>query len=201
MQVILHIGAHRCATTKFQHYMRNNMEKLAQDAIAFWRPMRTRKGLFAGIVTPLPGIQQTKAFRRGAGHVQVNLDRVKASGMTELVVSDENMIGTVRENLRLGFLYPVIGHRMARYHAVFGGRVTDIVLNICPQHSYWTSALVYSVARGHGVTEHRALDRLVGSVRGWRDVVTDLVCAVPVRGSGCCPLKAMRDGPMCNSKT
>ncbi|MEM9550556.1 MAG: hypothetical protein AAGA05_05240 [Pseudomonadota bacterium] len=179
MQVTLHIGAHRCATTTFQHYMRHNADRLTEAGIGFWGPRRTRSGLFAGIVSALPGRPRDAAFRRGAGRVQLNLAKAVGSGLNTLIVSDENMIGSTRSNLRAACLYPGIGERMARYHEAFGGLVTDVVLNIRSQETYWTSALGYALTRGRGVPGSEELDELTVAPRSWRDVITDLACAVP----------------------
>ena len=59
MKVILHTGAHRCATTSFQEYMRQNAQPLACQGIGFWGPYRTRGGaLFHGI-QPGPALRGT----------------------------------------------------------------------------------------------------------------------------------------------
>ena len=49
MDVILHIGVHRTATTTFQAYLRERSDMLADQGLAFWGPRRTRNGLFHGI--------------------------------------------------------------------------------------------------------------------------------------------------------
>jgi len=58
MDVILHIGAHRTATTTFQKYMRSRSAEFAARGVAFWGPLRTRRGLFAGLL-PEPGRNQS----------------------------------------------------------------------------------------------------------------------------------------------
>ena len=56
--------------------------------------------------------------------------RTAQSGVRKLLVSDENMIGTVRHNLRKRALYPAIGERMAYFAQAFDGRLKRVVLNI-----------------------------------------------------------------------
>ena len=53
MEIVLHIGAHRTATTSFQAYMRGNAPGLVQGGVAFWGPLRTRNGLFSGLWAPV----------------------------------------------------------------------------------------------------------------------------------------------------
>jgi len=179
MNVFLHIGAHRCATTSFQEYLRQNAEALDERNIGFWGPHRTRNGLFNGIL-PGPGAATGRdPQRRAEGRVQMHLARSRALGLDHLVISDENMMGTVRENLRLGALYCGVGERMARFAQAFDGQVTDVVVNIRSLESYWASALAYGVSRGHRVPTAAMLDRQVDNRRSWRDVLSDVACAMP----------------------
>ncbi|PCJ09506.1 MAG: hypothetical protein COB16_04425 [Rhodobacteraceae bacterium] len=179
MNVFLHIGAHRCATTSFQEYLRQNVEALNALNIGFWGPRRTRGGLFSGI---LPGPAAAKGRdpqRRAGGRVQLHLTRSLELGLDHLLITDENMMGTMRENLRLGELYCGVGERMARFAQAFDGRVTDVMVNLRSLEAYWASALAYGVSRGHRVPGAMMLDRLVANRRSWRDVLTDVACAVP----------------------
>ncbi|UWQ90260.1 hypothetical protein QEZ52_15975 [Aliisedimentitalea scapharcae] len=179
MNVFLHIGAHRCATTTFQDYLRQNATQLGVQGTGFWGPRRTRSGLFNGIV-PAPGVNTGRdKQRRAQGRVQLNLTRCAGLGVQQLIVSDENMLGSVRANLRMGDLYCGVGERMARFGAAFGGRVTDVVLSIRSLEYYWASALGYSVTRGRRLPTPAELKRLVASRRSWRDVITDVACAIP----------------------
>ncbi|MFT7594404.1 MAG: hypothetical protein ACI8R4_001725 [Paracoccaceae bacterium] len=179
MDVTLHIGAHRCATTTFQNYMRLNGDRLASQGVGFWGPGRTRNGLFRGIL-PGPTVATGRDLRRRAiGRVQMHLARSDGLGLTSLVVSDENMMGTTRENLRVGSLYCGVGERMARYDEAFAGRISNVVVNIRSQDRYWASALGYSLTRGRGVPGRETLERLAFDARCWRDVIADVSCAVP----------------------
>lgn len=51
MDIILHLGAHRTASTSFQRYMRSVSDALAAGGTGFWGPGRTRKGLFHRVGT------------------------------------------------------------------------------------------------------------------------------------------------------
>ena len=179
MDVILHIGAHRCATTSFQHYLRQNRDTLAAQGLGFWGPRRTRTGLFHGIV-PGPGAATGRdLYRRGVGRVQMHLTRNAGLGVRSLLVSDENMLGSMRENVGVADLYCGAGERMARYGEAFDGRIRHVVLNIRSLDSYWASALGYGLARGRGLPGAATLARLAAPRRSWRDVITDMACALP----------------------
>lgn len=179
MDVILHIGAHRCATTSFQHYLRLNSDRLAEQGLGFWGPRRTRSGLFRGILPGSNAATGRNLRRRGVGRVQLQLTRSAGMGVRTLLVSDENMLGSMRENLRLGELYCGAGERLARYGEAFGGRIRHVVLNIRSLDAYWSSALGYGLTRGRGMPGPARLGRLAAGPRSWRDVMTDVACALP----------------------
>ncbi len=179
MDVILHLGAHRTGSTSFQTTLRRNLPALNRAGLAFWGPHRTRGGLFAGVMPQKGDVRAGDAARRARGRVQLRLQKAHDSGALALLVSDENMIGSVRSNMRTRALYPDIGDRVARYAALFDGQITRLVLSIRSQDTYWPSAIAYGVARGHPVPKPAALSAIAVARRTWRDVITDLARAVP----------------------
>ncbi len=177
MRVILHIGAHRCATTTFQHYLRRHGECLAAAGIGFWGPRRTRGGLLHGLQPGPHAATGRDLRRRAAGRLRLACARSAAAGVKVLIVSDENMMGTVRENLRRGDLYSGIGERIARLAMALDGYLCDVAMNIRGLDGYWNSALGYSLTRGRPVPGTAALARLADQPRSWRDVIVDAACA------------------------
>ncbi|MFZ7090120.1 hypothetical protein [Primorskyibacter sp. 2E233] len=175
MDVILHLGAHRTGSTSFQRFVRANQSQLAARSIGFWGPGRTRKGLLHGVADRPVSPEQA---RRAIGRVQLNLRGAERNGATILIVSDENMIGSVRRCLRARLLYPEVGERMARLHGAFSP-VRRVVLQIRSLESWWASSMAYLIPRGGGIPPEAALELISTSVRSWRHVITDLACACP----------------------
>tara|TARA_R100000935_G_scaffold39062_1_gene60512 strand:- start:1977 stop:3050 length:1074 start_codon:yes stop_codon:yes gene_type:complete len=179
MDIILHLGAHRTASTSFQHYMRANARRLAAQGLCYWGPEVTRDGVLSGVI-PASGLATaTQQLDRARGRIALRLEEARTQGMTRVLISDENMIGSTRRNLRHARLYPGIGERVARFAHAFDGRITRVALSVRGQDSWWASSLAYGVARGHGVPGGDDLDRLVTVNRHWREVITDLACALP----------------------
>jgi len=179
MEIILHLGAHRTATTSFQHYMRANAAALAAQGLGVWGPDVTRDGILTGVI-PLPGGETAaRQMDRARGRIALRLAQAHKAGLRRIVVSDENMIGAARRNLRRGRLYDGAGERMARFGHAFDGRISRVAVSIRGQDAWWSSALAYGVARGHRLPEAGDLDRLVTVNRHWREVIGDLACALP----------------------
>ncbi|SLN27949.1 hypothetical protein ROJ8625_01165 [Roseivivax jejudonensis] len=186
MNVVLHLGAHRSASTSFQCYARSVAAPLAARGVTVWDPRRTRTGL-------LHNVAARTARPRDVGRVRLASAAEAARGTRCLVVSDENMIGTPRACLRARRLYPDIGERMARLGAAF--RPTRAVLQIRAQDSWWTSLLAYLVTRSAPPPDPVALAAIVAARRSWRDVVTDLACALPDTAIVVTPFERFADAP------
>lgn len=179
MEIVLHLGAHRTASTSFQHYLRRNAEALSGLGIGSWGPEVTRDGVLAGVI-PINGADSASSqMERARGRIALRLQGARARGLRQLLISDENMIGAARRALRDGRLYAAIGERMARFVHGFDGQVRRVVLCIRAQDAWWASVLAYGVARGHRLPRPEDLDRLVTVNRHWREVITDLACALP----------------------
>lgn len=179
MDVILHIGAHLCATTSFQDYLHRNGARLAAAGCAVWGPRRTRHGLFSGLLPEGAAMPRTQAMRRAVGRIRLNLARCAEAGARHLIVSDPEMMGTLRANLRMGTLYCGLGERLARLAQGFEGYPTRVVMNIRALDAYWAAALAQGITRGTGVPGAAMLARLAEGPRSWRDVIEEVACALP----------------------
>lgn len=175
MDVILHAGAHRTASTSFQSYLRDHQEALQLQGIGVWGPWRTRKGLLNGIADRPVSPQ---AARRAAGRAALNIQTARRRGQAALLVSDAQMIGTPRNCLRRATLYPAIGERMARLDTALGG-VTRVTLQIRALDQWWASVIASLLPRGEGMPPAEHVNALVTARRSWRHVITDLACACP----------------------
>lgn len=174
MDVILHLGAHRTGTTTLQDYLRRHSAELSTRSVGYWGPRRTRHGVLSDVMSEPVGPKPGRSPRLDA-----QLKRVAGGGTKTLLISDENMIGSVRSNLRHATLYPAIGDRMERFARAFEGRITRVV--ICPRslEHFWASSIAYGVMRGHKVPDGFTCRRIAQSPRGWRDVIADLAQALP----------------------
>ncbi len=181
VDVILHIGAHRTGTTTLQTYLQKNACKLRKNRIEFWGPKRTRSGLFSGLVKPPEKLSNDALLRgkRSSGVIQMEMDRLAMDGVKTLIVSEENMIGVMKNNLRKSRLYPDAAERIERFAPAFELRCRRIVLSIRSYDKYWASVLAYCVERGWKMPDMAVLDRLVIQPNRWRDVVKSVAKSFP----------------------
>ncbi|KEO61782.1 hypothetical protein [Thioclava indica] len=173
MEVILHIGAHRTGTTAMQAWLLQNADALAASGTAYWGPDRTRAGLFSGLikrpdlVTPQDG-QNAGRIRMA---IAMELDRLSDQGMKRLIISEENVIGAMPQCVDMLTLYPDMAGRIERVARAIGPQLRRVAISIRRYDMWWASVLAVSVARGARVPNARALARLAGHPRGWRQVI------------------------------
>lgn len=174
MDVVLHLGAHRTGTTSFQDYMRRHLAPLEAQGVAFWGPRRRLEGLHETIL-----FSDAARRRAAATRIQAKLAQVADRGMQTLVVSDQEMMGTVADNVDAAQFYPEAGARVAAFSAAFGGQVTTVMLSPRSLDGYWASALAALVFSGHSIPCRETLHQIVLARRGWRDVIRDIAAALP----------------------
>lgn len=178
---MLHLGAHRCASTTFQAYLRANRDRLSKRGLTCWTPHRTRDGLMRGMLRHPAFVtdEDERSAARSTGRLRIEFERLHQCGQTGLLISEENILGTMRNNLLDTRLYPLLRERMMRFSPVFEGYPLRIGLGIRSYDDYWTSSLAYLVARGHAVPSVDLLDFLATQPRRWRDLVRDIAAALP----------------------
>lgn len=178
MQIVLHLGAHRTATTSLQRMLGQSHVGLQDAGLAYWGPKRLRAGLFDGLYGAGPALPPRRTGR-AAGRIALQLDMAAQAGVRVLVVSEENMLGTMRDIAQTQRLYPDAGARVARFAAGFAGQEVTLGLSIRCYDAFWASVLGWRLRRGGPLPLPGLCDRLVTQPRRWRHVIADLAQAVP----------------------
>ncbi len=170
MEVILHCGAHRCASTSFQNYLSRNVQVLADQGLAYWGPERTRSNGLNSL---------NKLTTEVCDGLRRELDVCQQDGATQLLVSQENFVGSMERNIAFASLYPGMQERGQLLAKAFDGGVSKIALNIRALDMYWSSVAAYKFKRGSAPIEPTKWTRIAQSKRSWRDVITDISNAFP----------------------
>ncbi len=178
MRIVLHLGAHRTATTTLQHVLGDSQPALQRAGLGYWGPKRLRGGLFEGLYGDGTALPPRKAGR-ATGRIALNLAQEAQAGAGMLLVSEENMLGTMRQITLAQRLYPGAGARVARFAEAFDGHEVTLGLSIRCYDAFWTSVLGWRLRRGGPLPLPALCDRLVTQPRRWRHVIADLAQAVP----------------------
>jgi len=175
VDIILHVGAHRTASTTLQRMM--GASKRATDAagVAYWGPKRTRSGLFNG----LGGITLPRQRRRVLARIGFQAAQLAQGGTRALWISEENLLGTMRRNIADLRLYPDAADKLAPLGVVLGDHPLTVAMAVRSYDSYWASVLAFRLTRGGAVPTPDLIDRLITQPRRWRHVVASVAAAVP----------------------
>ncbi len=180
MDVILHLGAHRTATTSFQCYMRRHAIPLSEQGVDYWGPQRARRGgLSDGLPSRAEVSQGTDIPPDAPSRIAKYLRQAKKRGARSLIVSDVNMIGCLSSTINSKMLYPDVGARMTAFGKAFDGRISAVLISPRSLEYYWCSALAHGVTLGNHVPDHATLREIAMQPRGWREVICDLAQALP----------------------
>jgi hypothetical protein len=181
MDILLHLGAHRTATSGFQAFLWANRAALAAAGLTPWTPRRTRDGLLDGLIRHPMRVTLTDERRaaRALGRLRLEFDRLDRAGQSALLISEENLLGTMMNNIEDRGLYPFLTDRMARYAPAFDGRGLHVGLGIRDYADYWASCLGFAIGRGHPAPDRALLDCLVTQPRRWRHLVREIATVFP----------------------
>ena len=165
MELSLHLGAHRTGSTAIEKTLLESRKYLRGQGVAIWpnEKLRQMKG-FNLVGDAKNGPAAKVAFGEA-------WDRV---GLARLVICEENMLGTMQDNIGRAAFYPDLPQRMARYRDFLPVAVGRIGIGIREYAGFWTSCYAYVLAR-------KALPAFGGVLgeRGWCDLIGDLRSAFP----------------------
>ena len=178
MHVVLHVGAHRTASTAFQSHLAGNRATLEAAGCAYWGPRVTRGGLFRRLSGGRDAILPWERDR-AAGRVAQRVAKLERDGVSQLVVSDENMLGSLRATLEGTRLYPEAGRRIAAFATGFAGHRLTVALGIRDYACWWTSALAFRLPRGGVLPRDPVRECMVTQPRRWRHLVQEIARALP----------------------
>lgn len=180
MKTIVHLGPHRCATTTFQKYLRRNRSRLGEQGVVFWGPESLRReGLFKGLYAGPSACIDKAAVRAARQRIAKAFAEAEQHGAQVLIISEENMLGSIRGNLRQAGLYPDARLRLSAFARALGRPVDRVVFGLRPLQDYWASALAYAVKRGAALPDAGRLRKLAFGPRSWQDVLEDVAAVFP----------------------
>lgn len=173
-RIVLHVGAHRTGTTLFQEYLRQRSEA-AQHLGIFFRGIKvTREELLRDVIyrdypKPSPSTSDTTAALRE--HLSCKNRRV--------LVSDENIIGTMENNFLKGALYPNPVEHISRISTLLPSFDT-LYISVRTYSDWWMSAFAHLVENDHIVFHRGTFDEVFENKRGWFEVVQEIGEAYPM---------------------
>ena len=139
IQVSLHIGAHKTATTHLQMCLNAARDDLLHDGVRYLGPQQLRKD--AATLPAQLGLERPGNDNVDAATVATNVKNLTAD-VQRLVLSEENFIGTlVKEDVKIRRpIYPQAPERVSELAQVLAPKGIDVFLSIRNPAGYLNSA-------------------------------------------------------------
>ncbi|WP_373354055.1 hypothetical protein [Pseudoroseicyclus sp. CXY001] len=150
--VLLHIGAHRTGTTSLQNFLRQNRDFLDKAGIGTIHPPETRQ---------YAEWADEKISRR-------------------FIVSEENIWGTMEQNIRTGEIYPGGADRVSQLLVSLDCPAT-IFVTIRSTFEWWRSQINFGISRGTFIPEAAHIDGIISAGSRWHKAIEDLSRACDAR--------------------
>ncbi|MBV1868696.1 MAG: hypothetical protein KUG69_12450 [Marinosulfonomonas sp.] len=182
MELSLHLGAHRTGTSALQQACRNNAGRLADANIEVWDGDVMRAPALERFPNIWPGDLSDANKKSVDGAVSAMQDAIQQridGGRAQLLVTEENLLGSMPQNLLAQSLYPNAAKRMLAYSQLFPVPPARIFVCLRSYASYWASCYCYAALRNDLPDIKGSCDNLVQAPRGWLDVLTDLSAVFP----------------------
>lgn len=164
MQVTFHIGAHRTGSSLVARTLAASVAAQPGCGVAVWRPVQVRK------IDGFTGLHRYEGARRDRIRADIaqRVESAAQNGAGQLILSEENMPGTMSSNLRRGAFYPEIEHRLQRYAEALPIAPSRIAIGVRSYAAVWSSAYYYSLQRGKTVPGPEAVRQaMMEDARGW----------------------------------
>lgn len=175
---VLHLGAHRTGTTYLQEFMYRRRDRARGLGIHLIEITECRKnGFLDGVVyrnSPtkrFPSPTQQK-------HLFEKLKRLVDTG-NRAFLSDENILGTMEENVQCRSLYPSVGKSVSRL-----GRSIELFDTVClsvrPIPDWWRSTYQFLAQQGASPIElSQAARETTVSTQSWSGIVEEILEVFP----------------------
>ena len=107
--IVVHLGAHRTATTLFQKTLADNRQRLSERGICFLGPEQIRNGDFKGLMIHRSQVTlwRSRKAQTAAQKLRSTLDSERRAGR-RVILSEENILGNIRSNVDTMSIYPNI---------------------------------------------------------------------------------------------
>ena len=177
-QIAVHLGAHRTGTTLLQAYMYQIWGRAKANDCVLISTAETRPDLLKHVFSQNTALLKLPDQGMSAqAKLKKRMDAAYTAGQ-KLLLSEENLIGTMENNIRLGSLYPDIGLRLAALRPSFQ-HVDTFYISIRRLDEFWASCMSYLIAHDEPPPLPAQINALAASSRDWRHVIEDIKLAYP----------------------
>ncbi|MEM6621226.1 MAG: hypothetical protein AAF674_03290 [Pseudomonadota bacterium] len=178
LEIVLHLGAHKTASTYIQRLLETNRDRLLGAEIGLIGPSDVRSG-----ATAQTGLWRSLRRPRRIGYADTILRLVakaQQSGLRRLIVSEENLIGHLNGILMGNWCYERAGDRLERVLSSLPDSRLTVMLGVRGYASFLPTAYAQALRTSGFVPFDQELrQRLTSLDRGWPDLIGDIQRSCP----------------------
>lgn len=181
LEIVLHLGAHKTATTYIQELLSANEDQLRQHGIAFVSPSKYRPAIAEAFARDRTfGWVEAVRQRRRRNAIAAMVERANANGNRRLILSEENLIGFLDRVRSGGWLYDNVAAKLDGTIKSLGNQPVRLLLAVRDYADFFPSAYVEVLRmRGFSPFDDAMRARILNQTRGWPEVVDDIASAIP----------------------
>ncbi|MEM7524680.1 MAG: hypothetical protein AAF360_13155 [Pseudomonadota bacterium] len=178
MNVHLHLGAHKTASTHMQATLRKNRDRLTAAGVSLISPDEVR-ALAGGGQEAAARMRPLPSLRAGAAAQRLRARLDERAGGGPVVAADENSLGRCAEVIARRALYPTAAARLAVWRPALAAEAT-VFLAIRSYADFFAGAHAQAARGGAAAAlSPYALAALAALPRRWTDVVADIRSVAP----------------------
>ena len=166
---IVHIGAHRTGTTSFQTLLGKYRENLADRNVQALTPGILRKK--ARIVKTTTPKRSSSNQLATAEHRWKLVESLLKDGQ-RVVMSEENILGSMEPCLRKAQLYPHLRRRLKNLAPLLQN-ANELILVVRKAQDWWNSLIAVSAKQG-AIPTTEQVQKISICSRGWHHVVAEI---------------------------
>ena len=181
MDLVLHLGAHKTASTYLQRKLAANEDVLTKNGITFVPPQEYRPAMLATAPSvPFLSKSQTLRRRRRRQVLSGMLAKAQARGHRMFVLSEENLIGNPDRLVRGTWFYDNAHSELRALARTVDQRPVRALLAIRNYADFYPSAYAEVLKlKGFLPFDAARRRRIVNQTRGWPELIEDIGKALP----------------------
>lgn len=185
MDIILHLGAHKTASTYLQKTLAQNERRLKRDGIRFHGPKSLRPLLAEAHARSRPVTEaQTRQCRQDC--IAALIEAEAKRDTTRLILSDEQFLGSLRDMVSGDDFYTLAGRNAGPLIDACAGHPVKVMMAVRNYADFLASAYG-QVLRGWRFMpfDPKVRESFLSQQRGWPELVDDIAALLPPGASMC----------------
>lgn len=179
MEIVLHLGVHKTATTYLQSLLAKNLVPLERHSIGYAYP-KTLRPLFARAPRQKHGFQRAMRNSARAWALRQVIDTAQDLQRKRLIISEEQLLGSVRALFSGRGLYRNVAKELRGVVSALQEQPVKVLMAIRKYDTFYASAYGQVLTGWKYLPFDQELrTALLQDQRGWPDIIAELMQTLP----------------------